>query len=147
MSERIARRTGNRVVPTPVRDVEHSWLGRWADVGWAIRFPRVLTDEEWGVFGACADETWDTETHSYSSEKTIAVIRELSAGGAWPKELADAKIHWPKCTHRTATSVHGRRTPVYLVCDEEARYTRTNERDVLGNKVAIPRCAAHQGVL
>lgn len=117
-------------VPAPLPQLEYSWLGRWADVGWAIRITPRLNDSQWKVFGLVAnDDTWDEEKLNYSAEKSLEVLHRL-----FPRhELA---LTWPKC---------GKWTDAGL-CGAQAQHTEVRT-DVTGARVGIARCDAHQGQL
>lgn len=119
---------------------DHSWLGRWADVGWAIKIGRKLKDEEWSWFGLRAEETWDEELNGYSAEKSLALLGELFPGVA-------LDLVWPKCAYRTLQPLSAGGHHLWVVCDNTAKHTETQARDVLGNRVAIARCERHRGQL
>lgn len=114
---------------TKAPELDHSWLGRWQDVGWAIRITPRLNDSQWKVFGLVAEETWDEEKLNYSAEKSLEVLHRL-----FPRyELA---LTWPKCGKWTDSGL----------CGAQARHTQVMV-DASGARVGIARCDAHQGQL
>lgn len=123
--------------PRPV--TEFSWLGKWVDCGWSIRIHPHLTGAEWAKYSPRADEGWDTEASVFSPTKTLDLLHDL-----FPTH--ELHLTWPKCTYRSRTPRHGK-TPLFVVCGAQARYTEVRAEDVAGNKVAIARCDAHRGQL
>jgi hypothetical protein len=116
-------------VPDPGPQLDHSWLGRWQDVGWAIRITPRLNDSQWKVFGLVADDTWDEEKLSYSADKSLEVLHRL-----FPRhELA---LTWPKCGKWTGSET----------CGAQARHTQVMV-DATGARVGIARCGVHRGQL
>lgn len=117
-------------------DPQHSWLGRWADVGWAIRIGRKLRNEEWDQWAKRADETWDNTRRNYDPHLAMDLLGEMFPGVA-------LQIVWPPCGKRMTTVLPSK----FVICDKSAMHTETQLRDVLGNKVTLARCAAHRGML
>lgn len=116
-------------VPAPLPQLEYSWLGRWADAGWAIRITPRLNDNQWDKFSARAEETWDEAALNYSPDKSLELLHAL-----FPTHTL--ALTWPKC---------GKRTDAGL-CGAQAQHTEVRT-DVTGARVGIARCDAHQGQL
>lgn len=117
-----------------------SWLGRWEDVGWAIRIGRKLTDAEWAEFGKHAGETWNTETMNYSPSYSLVLLQSLFPG-------VQCEVVWPRCNKRLKTdqnSSHG--LPVFVLCDADGT-SAVNVDTAGGRRVCVVRCEAHAGQL
>jgi hypothetical protein len=129
-------------VPTAAPESACSWLGRWSDVGWAIRIEPRLTDEQWRAYGKRSNEGWDEAVRRYDPLKTLEVLASLVHRHKFT-------VSWPKCGKRTITASRttGSGLPVYVVCGEVAKHTDTHLQDVHGVRTAIARCDAHQGLL
>lgn len=136
--DHTSMRKAEEVVATP--DSDHSWLGRWADVGWAVRITPRLTEEQWGPFYARAEETWNPHTLNYDPMKSLELLQELL-----PKH--DLALVWPKCGKRVEVYVRDKGRRMVSVCGAQAQHTEVHQRDVNGARVGIARCDRHRGQL
>jgi len=117
-----------------------SWLGRWEDVGWAIRIGRKLTDGEWRAFGKRAEETWDDEARGYSAQAGLTLLGELFPG-------VTLELMYPRCNKRLQTEGKSSRgLPVYVLCDAPG-VVATHVTEAGGSRVCVVRCEAHAGQL
>lgn len=119
-----------------------SWLGKFANNGWAIRIMPRLNDRQWEAYGRRAGETWDGATLSYDAVRSLELLQSM-----FPRHTLVLK--WPTCTKRTLSGAvrTGAGLPVFAVCGAQAQYTDTKLRDVNGALVAIARCDQHRGQL
>lgn len=131
-----------KATDVPVPPAECSWLGRWQDVGWAIRITPRLGDSDWKVFELRAEETWDPSSLNYDAMKSLELLGEL-----FPR--CELSLVWPRCGKRTVGQRTARigRVPAVEVCGAMAKHTDTHIKDVTGARVGIARCDAHQGQL
>lgn len=137
-------RRSQPVTPAKV-ETEYSWLGRWVDNGYAVRIHPRLTEEQWAPVYKRGEDLWDNDLGRYSEVKTIELLAEL-----FPTH--ELVIVWPKCTHRTRSGELRDGSgavvrPWYTVCGQVAKHTALELRDVYDNRMAVPRCARHQGQL
>jgi hypothetical protein len=148
-----------KIPPTPIKDLVHngnpnyqkaadvttvpadecSWLGRFQDVGWALRITPRLTQEEWLQLNRHYGEAWDKERFSYDGLRALEMVHTQ-----FPRH--ELSLVWPKCTYRYRVDRVGR-SPVYAECNAQARHTEVRVTDVTGARVGIARCDLHQGRL
>lgn len=120
-------------------ELDHSWLGRYQDVGWAIRITPRLTDGQWQLWSQRADETWDYTVLNYDPHKALELLGEL-----FPRHTVS--LTWPKCGKRhSVRKADGKRYTD--ICGTQAKHTEVHVRDVNGAKVGIARCDRHRGQL
>jgi hypothetical protein len=132
-------RKGEAIPAQDKSELSHSWLGRWQDVGWAIRITPRLTEAQWGQYGNQADQCWDHVALNYDPDKTLELLHALFP----THELA---LTWPKCTYRSTTPRAGS-TPLHATCGAQAKHTEVRVIDVTGARVGIARCDEHRGQL
>lgn len=130
---------GEGSLPLNKRNEEHSWLGQWVKMGWAIRITPKLTGLDWEKYSVRAGECWDAVTRNYSPALSLALLSEL-----FP--LHSFSLTWPTCGKRIMHAREGQ-VPLFTVCGAQATHTDMHLRDVYDNKVALARCDAHQGQL
>lgn len=135
--ERGYRKAGP--VPNAPAEQDCSWLGRWSDVGWAIRIEPRLTKEQWGQYSARSSEGWDETVRRYDPLKTMEVLLSLFPTHSFA-------VMWPRCGKRIVVSRRDK-LPVYLECGEVAKHSETHLKDVHGTRTAIARCDKHRGQL
>lgn len=124
---------------TKAPELDHSWLGRYQDVGWAIRITPRLTKEQWSEWGQRTEEAWDYVSLNYNAHKSLELLHQLFP----THQLA---LTWPKCGYRVKVPRSGQ-TPVYQPCGAQAQHTEVHQRDVNGARVGIARCDQHKGQL
>jgi hypothetical protein len=135
----VLKRKAEDVVPDDRPSSEFSWLGKWQEMGWAIRIYPKLTDDQWVSYGRRAGNCWDKGAFRYDPVKCLELLHEL-----FPSH--DLVLKWPRCTYRTKQERVGK-VPLYLVCDAQAKHTEVRAQDVTGARVGIARCDDHKGLL
>lgn len=126
-------------VPTAPPESACSWLGRWSDVGWAIRIEPRLTEDQWRTYGTRSNEGWDEAARRYDPLKTLELL-----GSLFPTHTFS--LAWPRCGKRVEVPRKDK-LPLFLNCGEVAKHTDTHLQDVHGERTAIARCDQHQGQL
>lgn len=119
--------------------IQFSWLGSFADTGWAIKIYPRLSEEQWRAYSRRANEAWDKEAFGYDATKALELLH-----GLFPTHQLSLK--WPKCTYRIRRDRPGR-LPLYDICGAQARHTEVRTEDVTGARVGIARCDEHRGQL
>lgn len=135
----VLARKATAVPPAP-KGEEVSWLGRWQDVGWAIRIHPRLKPEQWDTYGKRASECWDGDRFTYDPLKTMELLAVLFPA----HELV---LKWPTCGKRLNAGRSLSGLPVRTICGAMAKHTEVHTLDVNGARVGIARCDEHRGQL